>query len=155
MDLEPEPALLDPATSCLFCEQPHGYILNDTDELGCQTCGSPLRVVDTSRMDPDDTRAVQRLGRKLEIQLYTHWKQAKGVVAKTVDISPHGLQLTTRSDLRPGQRIRVVSRALEAVGNVTRSVRQNQGWRNVTTAGVEFLTLRVLSPVGGFMSRRV
>lgn len=155
LDIEPEPALPDPATSCLFCEQPHGYILNDTDELGCQTCGSPLRAVDNSRMDPDDTRAVRRLGRKLEILLYTHWNQAKGVAAKTVDISPRGLQLTTHSDLRPGQRIRVVGRALEAVGNVTHCVRRSQGWRDVTVAGVSFLTLRILRPVGGFVSRRV
>lgn len=155
LDIEPEPALLDPAKSCLFCEQPHGYILNETDELGCQTCGSPLRAVDNSRVDPDDTRAVRRLGRNLEILLYTHWNQAKGVAAKTVDISPHGLQLTTRSDLRPGQRIRVVGRALEAVGSVTHCALRSQGWRNVTVAGVSFLTLRILSPVGGFVSHRV
>lgn len=153
--IEPEPAQLDPATSCLFCQQPHGYILNDTDELGCQTCGSPLRAVDSTRMDTNDTRAVRRLGRKLEILLYTHWDQAKGVAAKTVDISPHGLQLTTRSDLHPGQRIRVVGRVLEAVGRVTHCARRSQGWRNVTVAGVSFLTLRILSPVGGFVSRRV
>ena len=155
LKIEPEPALLDPATSCLFCQQPHGYILIDTDELGCQSCGSPLRAVDNSRMEPNDTRAIRRLGRKFEVLLYTHWNQAKGDVAKTVDISPHGLQLTTRSDLRVGQRIRVVNRALEAVGKVTRSARRSQGWHSVTDAGVAFLTLRVLSPVGGFMSRRV
>jgi len=155
VNIEPEPTLLDPATNCLFCEQPHGYILSDTDELDCQTCGSPLRTVDNSRMDPDDTRSIRRLGRKLEILLYTHWNQAEGVAAMTVDVSPHGLQLTTRSDLRPGQRIRVVGRALEAVGNVTHSVRRSQGWRNVTVAGVSFLTLRILSPVGGFVSHRV
>lgn len=155
LDLEPEPALVDLATSCLFCEQPHGYVLDDTDELGCQTCGSPLRAVDNSRMDPDDTRAVQRLGRKLEFRLYTHWKQAKGIAAKTVDISPHGLQLTTRTELSPGQRIRLVGSALEAVGNVTHCARRSQGWRNVTVAGVSFLTLRILSPVGGFVSHRV
>ncbi len=155
LDLEPEPALIDPATSCLFCEQPHGYILGDADELGCQTCGSPLRAVDNSRIDPGDTRAVQRLGRKLEFRLYTHWQQAKGIAAKTVDISPHGLKLTTHSELRPGQRIRLVGRALEAVGNVTHCARRSQGWRDVTIAGVSFLTLRILSPVGGFVSRRV
>lgn len=155
LEIEPESTLLDPATSCLFCQQPHGYILSDSDELGCQTCGSPLHAVDNSRMDPDDTRAVRRLGRKLEVLLYTHWNQAKGFAGKTVDISPHGLQLTTRSDLRPGQRIRLACRALEAVGNVTHCARQSQGWRDVTVAGVSFLTLRILSPVGGFVSRRV
>ena len=154
-DIEPEPAVLDPATSCLFCEQPHGYILDDIYDVGCQTCGSPLRAVDNSRMEPNDTRAVQRIGRKLELLLFTHWQQAKGVAAKTVDISPHGIQLTTRGNLQAGQRIRVVSRALEAVGNVTHCARQSQGWRNITVAGVSFLTLRILKPVGGFVSRRV
>ena len=155
LEIEPEPTLLDPATNCLFCQQPHGYILNDPDELDCQTCGSPLRVVDNRRMDPDDTRAVRRLGKKLELLLYTHWNQAKGIAARTVDISPQGLQLTTRSDLRPGQTIRMVGHTLEAVGNVTHCARRSQGWRTATVAGVSFLTLRVLSPVGGFVSQRV
>ena len=44
---------------------------------------------------------------------------------------------------------------LEAVGSVTHCALRSQGWRNVTVAGVSFLTLRILSPVGGFVSHRV
>lgn len=151
----PEPAPVDPRSSCLFCEQPHDYILDDTDELCCEACGSPLSVVDRSRIDPSDARAVKRLGRKLNIQLFTHWNQQKGIGARTVDISPHGLQLTTQCDLQAGQRIRVAGQVLDAVGRVTHCARQSQGWRDMTIAGVSFLTLRILRPVGAFVSHKV
>ena len=153
MESEPEPA--DPRSSCLFCEQPHDYILDGTDDLCCEHCGSPLSLVDRSRIDPNDNRAVRRLGRKLNIHLYTHWNQAKGIGARTVDISPHGLQLTTQCELRPGQRIRVTGRVLEAVGTVTHCAHRAEGWRNLTVAGVSFLTLRILRPVGAFVSHKV
>ncbi len=161
MTSEPEPAPestakpLDPRSTCLFCEQPHDYILGDTDDLSCGQCGSPLRVVDRSRIDPDDNRAVRRLGRKLNIFVYAHWKQEKGIAARTVDISPHGLQLTTRLELTPGQRIRVTGQVIEAVGIVTHCARRSEGWRNLTVAGVSFLTLRILRPVGAFVSHKV
>ncbi len=152
---QPDPEPADPRSSCLFCEQPHDYIVDDTDDLSCSACDSPLRVVDRSRIDPDDNRAVRRLGRKLNIFVYAHWKQEKGVAARTVDISPHGLQLTTRLELYPGQRIRVTGQVIEAVGTVTHCARRSEGWRNLTVAGVSFLTLRILRPVGAFVSHRV
>ncbi len=151
----PEPEPLDPRSSCLFCEQPHDNILDGTVELCCENCGSPLSLVDRSRIDPSDNRAVRRLGRKLNIQLYTHWNQAKGIGARTVDISPHGLQLTTQCELQPGQRIRVTGRVLEAVGTVTHCAQRTEGWRSLTVAGVSFLTLRILRPVGAFVSHKV
>ena len=91
----------------------------------------------------------------LGVLLYTHCHQAKGNAAKTVDDSPRGLLLTTRIDLRPGQRIRVVSDEFQAVGKVTRSARQQQGFRTVATAGVAFLTMSVLNRTGRFVSRRI
>ena len=151
----PEPEPRDPQASCPFCEQPHDYILDDTHDLSCARCGSPLRVVDRSRIDPDDNRAVRRLGRKLNIFIYANWKQENGVAARTVDISPHGLQLTTRLELRPGQRIRVTGQVIEAVGTITHCARRSEGWRNLTVAGVSFVTLRILRPVGAFVSHRV
>ncbi len=155
LDLEPEPEVLDPAKRCPFCHQPHGYILGETDEIGCQSCGSPLRAVDNRRIDANDSRAVKRLGREIDILLYTHWSQSRGVAARTVDMSPHGLKLTTRGDLRPGQIVRVVSQGLDAVGTVTHSARKRQGWRTVTVAGVSFLTMRILQPGGVFVSHTV
>ncbi|MDJ0710723.1 MAG: DnaJ domain-containing protein [Woeseiaceae bacterium] len=152
---EPQPAPMDPRSSCLFCEQPHHYILDNTDELCCVACGSPLRRVDRSRIDPGDARAVKRLGRNLNIRIYTHWNHAKGFGARTVDISPHGLRLTTQCDLQAGQRIRIAGQVLEAVGRVTHCARQSRGWRDMSVAGVSFLTLRILRPVGAFVSHRI
>lgn len=152
-EAKPEP--LDPGSCCVFCEQPHDYILDDTADLSCTNCGSPLRVVDRSRIDAGDNRAVRRLGRKLNVFVYTHCEQEKGIAARTVDISPHGLQLTTRLQLCAGQRIRVTGQVLEAVGTVTHCARRSEGWRNLTVAGVSFLTLHILRPIGAFVSHRV
>jgi len=151
----PKPEPLDPRSICLFCEQPHDYLLGDTDDLSCGHCGSPLRAIDRSRIDSDDNRAVRRLGRKLNVSIYSHWNQEKGIAARTVDISPHGLQLTTRLELQPGQRIRITGQVIEAVGTVTHRARRSEGWRNLTVAGVSFLTLRILRPVGSFVSHKV
>ena len=151
----PEPNPTNPRSSCVFCGEPHDYILHDTDDPGCGHCGSPLRVVDRSRLDPDDNRAVQRLGRSLNVLVYAHWKQEKGIAARTVEISPHGLQLTTRLELRPGQRIRLTSQVFDAIGAVTHCARRSKGWRNLAVAGVSFLTLRILRPVGAFVSQKV
>lgn len=155
VEFEPEPAVIDPLSNCLFCEQPHSNILDDTDDVGCGTCGSPLRVVDNRQTDPNDTRAVQRLGRQHDVLIYTHWNQAKGVAASTADISPHGLKLTSQCRLRPGQRIRIRGELLDAVGRVTHYTLQDHGWRTLTVAGVSFLTLRFMRPVGGFVSQHV
>lgn len=152
---EPQPEQADPRSICLFCQQPHGYILDDIDDLNCGRCGSPLRAVDTTPVDPNDKRAVQRLGRKLNILVYTHWDQDMGIAGRTVDISPRGLQLTARCGLQPGQLIRVTGQVLDAVGKVTHCGVQSHGWRNLTVAGVSFLTLRILRPVGAFVSHRI
>ncbi|MDJ0748991.1 MAG: J domain-containing protein [Woeseiaceae bacterium] len=152
---QPDPEPIDPRSTCLFCEQPHDHILDGMADPGCGNCGSPLRVVDRTRLDPDDNRAVCRLGRKLNVHVFAHSQQEKGAAARSVDISPHGVQLTTRMELRPGQRIRVKGQVLDAVGVVTHCARRNEGWRNLTVAGVSFLTLRILRPVGAFVSQTV
>jgi hypothetical protein len=144
---------LDPSFDCLFCEQPHGAVCQDEPGVGCEVCGSPLQSVADMRMDSADNRAVHRLDKQVELTFFTHWQQPAGFAAQTEDISPQGLRMVTRGAIRSGQRIRLVSNILEAVGDITHCVPRHTRWRTENVAGVAFLTLRLLRSVGGFVSR--
>ena len=145
---------LDPELDCLFCEQRHGIVCNDIPEVGCGVCGSPLQSVTDMRVESADQRAVHRLNKRFDVTFFTHWQQPRGFVARTEDISPQGLRMVTRRDVRSGQRVRLVSSILEAVGDITHCVPRHTRWRTENVAGVAFLTLRFARSIGGFVSRR-
>ena len=155
IEIEEAPRILDPTRECLFCEQPHDRVSEELPEIGCAACGSPLQAVATMRTETSDQRAVHRVGKTVDVTFFTDWPQAAGFVAKTTDISPHGLRMITQNHIRCGQRIRLISSVLDAVGDVTHCVSRRNGWRTEHVAGVAFLTLRILHAVGGFVSRRV
>ncbi len=154
-EIEPDPMRLDPASNCLFCGEAHHYGSIAADDVGCESCGSPLRVVQNSRLQAGDLRAVHRLGKEIDMICFTHWQQQEGVAARTEDSSPQGLRMITRSCVQEGQRVRLMSSLLEAVGVVTHCTQRRHGWRTLNVAGVSFLTLKVLRSVGGFMSQRI
>ena len=136
------------------CEQPHDFGTHELDEASCNTCGSSLQGVDSFGVESSDQRAVHRLGRSLDMTVFTHWTQKKGFAAKTEDISPHGVRMVAQCGLRPGQRIRLVSDMLDAVGEITHCASGRSLLRDVTIAGVAFLALRFNRPAGVFVSRR-
>ena len=146
---------LDPSVECLFCERPLDTVVTDTPDVGCDQCGSPLGTVQDMSIGTTDQRAVLRIDKQLKLAFFTHWQQARGYAARTEDLSPHGLRMVTRSDVRVGQRIRLVNSVLDAVGDVTHCVPRHRRWRTENVAGVAFLTLRFARSVGGFVSRRV
>ena len=154
ISIEPARKAFDPDVDCLFCEQPHGVVGQDTADMGCDVCGSPLQSVADMHMETADQRAVQRLSKRLELKFFMHWQQHKGFVARTEDISPQGLRMVTRRDVHSGQRIRLVSNILEAVGDITHCVPRHTRWRTENVAGVAFVTLRFARSIGGFVSRR-
>lgn len=154
ISVEPAKRTFDPVVDCLFCEQPHGVVGQDAPDMGCEVCGSPLQSIADMPMETADQRAVQRLSKRLDLRFFMHWQQPKGFVARTENISPHGLRMVTRRDVRSGQRIRLVSNVLEAVGDITHCVPRHTRWRTENVAGVAFLTLRFARSIGGFVSRR-
>ena len=105
-------------------------------------------------MESSGQRAVERIGKRLDVLFFTHWGQARGHKAKTEDVSLNGLRLVTSRDIQPGQRIRLVSSLVDAVGNVTHCTSRSGLVRNQTVAGVGFITLRFARSVGGFLSHR-
>lgn len=147
--------VLDPTRECVFCEQPHDFGRTSDMDLGCDRCNSPLATTDNLRIEPADQRAMARLGRQLDLTFFTHWQQAAGFGAITEDISLNGLRMVSRREIQPGQRIRLVSNVIEAVGNVSHCVPRHGLLRSETVAGVAFLTLRLARSVGGFLSQRV
>lgn len=153
----PPREVIDPAKACAFCGEPHAFSQqhDDLSDRGCERCGSALQAAVSERLESLGQRAVQRLGRSYDLTMFTRFPQARGVKAQTEDISLQGLRLTTRADLYLGQRIRLVSDAFDAVGQVVHRASNTQGWFPRTIAGVTFVTLRFSRPAGVFVSRQI
>ncbi len=147
--------ILDPDRECVFCETPHDHGRVAEDSAGCRTCGSPLSAAKDHRIGIGDKRAIERIGKKQKITFYTHWPQRRGFRGHTEDLSLNGLRLATRQELTEGQRIKIVSNFVEAVGHVTHCMQERRGWAVHCIAGVSFITLRFVNSVGGFVSDRV
>lgn len=157
MDPEPEPFrdAVDPAAGCAFCSAPHelGRVIAIDD--ACGVCESPLYAAEKRRLEEAGQRAVERIQKRQTIRFFTQWPQSRGFRGHTEDISLHGLRFTTRRDLHVGQRIKIVSGAMDAVATVTHCGRADSGWLIRNVAGVTFVTLRFASSIGGFVSERV
>ncbi|MDH3748479.1 MAG: J domain-containing protein [Gammaproteobacteria bacterium] len=147
--------ILDPFRECVFCETPHNHGRIIETDANCDTCGSPLCPPNNQRMESVGQRAVARFEKQQIIAIYTHWPQQKGFVGHTKDISLNGMRFVTKQDLAVGQRVKIVSSAIEAVGSVTHSVQQRYGLTTRCVAGVSFVTLRFAGSVGGFVSEHV
>ncbi len=159
-DSTPTPAakarrILDPDRECVFCETPHDHGKVAEDSTGCRTCGSPLSAAKDHRSGLHGKRAIERVGKKQKVMFYTHWPQRRGFHGHTEDLSLNGLRLATRKELIEGQRIKIVSNVVEAVGHVTHCIQERRGWAMHCVAGVSFITLRFVSSVGAFVSDRV
>ena len=152
---EPRRKSTAPSIQCLFCEQPSGSIVVDAPEVGCDHCGSPLSTATDIDGSASDQRAMWRVDKQLDLMFFTHWQQLRGFPARTEDMSPQGLRMVTSSDVRVGQRIRLISDVVDAVGDVTHCFPRQLGWRAETVAGIAFLTMRFARSAGGFVSRHV
>lgn len=147
--------VLDPFRECVFCETPHNHGRIIETEAGCHTCGSPLATVKNQRLESTGKRAVVRFEKRQNIAFYTRWPQKQGFLGQTQDISLNGMRFVTRQALTVGQRIKIVSRAIEAIASVTHCACERQGLRTSCVAGVSFVTLRLEQSTGGFVSDRV
>lgn len=147
-------APLDPASHCIFCGTRHGFGHSIEADAVCTVCASPLAIADTLSAHSADQRGLLRISRRLRVLFYTDPAQDRGYAARTEDFSLRGVRLIARQQLRPGQCIRLVSPVLEAVGRVTHCSQRTAGFRLDSVAGISFVTLRILRPSGGLVSRR-
>lgn len=146
---------VDAARACVFCELPHELGATDDADDRCGNCGSPLNVAKHVRIELSDQRAIARIRKNLSVIFFTHWPQSRGYAGRTEDISLSGLRLVTKYGLREGQRIKLLSSVVEAVGNITYCIPRRDGWRTEYLTGVSFMTLRFTRAAGGFLSQRV
>lgn len=145
---------------CLFCMTPHGQ---SPDVIPVQ---SPFEVVTVCRecdsplfSPPADLlalarRAVTRFGRDEEITLHVDWPEPR-VQAQVINISPTGLRCKTEWPIETGERVRIESSALRAVGEVAFHQRQAASAsanRAITEAGIRFVTVAFEKPTGSFLS---
>ncbi len=146
---------VDRDRACAFCELPHdrGTIV-EADSL-CVHCASPLCVADNLRLEPDDQRAIARISKRFDLTYFLHRHQKQGFSGQTEDVSLNGLKMITRRLVPRGQRIRIASRVIEAVGTITHCAPRRRGWHTEHVSGVSFLTLRLLRSSGAFLSRRI
>ncbi len=148
-----EPVLvLDPFRQCVFCESPHSYGRVIDVDASCSTCDSPLSIAEGPRSDSTDQRTVARVDKSQTMTFYTHWPQLKGIVGQMDDISLTGLRFSTSHELKEGQRLKIASRALQAIAHVTNCRYERRGRKTLCVAGVSFVTLRFTRSVGGFVS---
>lgn len=144
--------VLDPSRECVFCETPH---FGRIDRERCRNCGSPLHVVAAERWQLSDKRAIARVDKQLDVTVFTDWRQRTGLRAQTEDVSLQGARLICTRPMGVGQRVRIVSPMLEAVGRVSNCASRSRVFSTEYVAGVAFITLRVLQSTGGFVSHRV
>lgn len=157
---DPQPApkperILDLSRECVFCQAPHNFGSVIEVDTCCQTCNSPLYGAERNSMETSGQRAVERIEKQQRVIYYTHWPQPRGHTGYIEDMSLNGLRMVARQDLVEGQRIKIVSNALEAVAEVTNRLYERRGWTGRCVAGVSFITLRFAQSVGGFVSDRV
>lgn len=157
---DPQPAAKpergpDLSRECAFCRAPHNFGSVIEVDTCCQSCNSPLFAAEHNSLETEGQRAVERIERQQRVIYYTQWPQPKGHTGYIEDMSLNGLRLVARQDLAEGQRIKIVSNALEAVAQVTNRLYEHRGWTRRCIAGVSFVTLRFAQSAGGFVSDRV
>ncbi len=145
----------DPLLGCWFCHTPHDLGIRVSEDDTCGVCASPLYAAERQRLEDQSQRAVERIRKQQSIHFFTHWPQSRGYRGRTEDVSLNGLRFSTRRELTAGQIIKISGDSLEAVARVSHTSSLPSGWRRRIVAGVSFLTLRLASPVGGFVSRKV
>ncbi len=145
----------DPLLGCWFCRTPHDLGIRVAEDDSCGVCASPLYAAENQRFEEACQRAVARIRKQQSIRFFTHWPQLRGYRGRTEDISLNGLRFSTRRELSAGQIIKISGDSMDAVARVSHTSSRPSGWRRRIVAGVSFLTLRLASPVGGFVSRKV
>ncbi len=151
----PGPSNPDPLFGCWFCRTPHNLGMQVSEDDLCAICFSPLFAVEKQDLDKTGNRAIRRVRKKQPIRFFTHWPQPQGYPGRTEDISLNGMRFTTRYELAVGQVIKITGSSMDAVARVSHCSQKSSGWRRNNVAGVSFLTLRMESPLGGFVSKRV
>ncbi len=150
---QPQPR--DLYRECAFCGTAHDFgqvILADAD---CASCQSPLAPIDSLRLEATGQRAVARIDKQRPIKVYTEWPHGAALAARMEDISLQGLRILTKTELKPGQHVKISCRALDAIATVTHCRRVRRRGATMHVSGLAFVTCRFRQAVGRFVSDRI
>ncbi len=148
--------LSDPFRECVFCKTPHNRRRVIQVDANCTVCASPLCPAENPRLESIGKRTISRISKRQGIMFYTHWPQSRGFVGCSEDVSLSGMRFLTNENLGEGQYIKIVSGAIEAIGDVIHCSKiKSRGGSYRRMVGVSFVTVRFVRSVGAFVSDRV
>ncbi len=139
------------ADRCLFCGTPHLAGAIHQRSGNCSACASPLFVAPKLQLPQGCRRGAQRLAHGGDIAFYTRWPQEVAHHGQIRNLSPNGMQFQTRVALEKDRVIKIDGDAMSSVARVVNQSRQ-WGLTRVYWVGVEFCTIRFVSPKGTFFS---
>lgn len=142
----------EPDSYCYFCLAPHEYPGNGDPEAVCARCESPLFIAEKACHEATDQRTVRRIERNLAIEFYASWPQMAAHTGRTQDVSPNGMRFVTDQPVTEGRRLKITSRAFDAVAWVTHSHAIENEARTRWIVGVAFDTLKYNRTKGAFVS---
>lgn len=139
----PAPAKLD---SCLFCGW-RGHAERLVPGPNCLRCRSPLEGRARPGVDEQGVRALERLNRHQQVELFLGWPGPSGV-GRMENVSLNGMLVTTPLAPTRGALLKLECDLCQAVGQVAHVGSCASGYR----VGIEFRTVRFAQARGGFVS---
>ncbi len=136
-----------PRAACPFC----GLGVTQTGET-CPRCQAPLGGIGPTSMSIDTRRRIERLAVTEPVRVFRHWQQVQGLDGVLCDFSPMGCKLRMGEAFDTGDRIRITTRSLTAIGLVHACRPWSQAPESGYALAIEFLGLRLERPRGGFVS---
>lgn len=131
---------------CPFCRTGNdGRISADTQ---CVACASPLAHADGPSRDANWLRALERVPKSMDLQVWTDWPQSQPEIAQLRDLSLTGVGFQLPHRLALNSFIKLDSELFASIARVVRSRESSPGWEH----GAEFYTLRFKRSRGGFVS---
>lgn len=133
---------------CAFCRTPRPPDISELPTPVCSGCGAPLQAANTLRAVGPAKRACERMTYHAPVTVYLD-TECTGLQGTLRDLSPMGLQLQTRTQLRAGQIIRLSGEVVAAIGRVVFCNRARNTGR--FTTGVAFITVHFRQQSGTFI----
>ena len=146
-----ETSRVSPALRCVFCGTAHRLERAVAADDQCGECASPLFPAERHRLEYSGQRMLSRIPKRRAVSLYAAWPQPEPFAAEMLNVSLNGMLLQTPVKLPLDKVIKVDSalcRALARVAHCRRDPDASGRW----LVGVEFLTLRLSSKRGSFVS---
>jgi hypothetical protein len=139
---------------CAFCGTRHSAKSAERSDARCSKCRSPLHAIPTVEPSGDAVvrRAVERLARRMPVQLEQSWPVHASIAGTSEDLSIHGMRLVVPAELWAGACVRIACDFCDAVGEVTNVQPAPDAGPTAWRVGIRFVTICVRRPRGSLVS---